>query len=189
MWPWESWDWEQAALCAAKCECWVTLCKPQLWVTATKSLAATLSRDSSQFVSQARGWSRFPSLLLQVDLGKWDIPCCARMKHECFPFTEFLLSSGCEGHGWHHKCNSWCLQEWPLFQADGSSEDCDIFAIKGQDGNSCSWHIDHDEPVASCTLSQCGQGRKHMSTCFDILSSHPTLSHPHTEQLFLQPRQ
>lgn len=73
---------------------------------------------------------RVPSLVLQVDNEKWDVSCCAYMKNRCFPFTEFLQSSGCVGDGWHQKCSSWCLQEWPLFQADGSSEDCDIFAIK-----------------------------------------------------------
>lgn len=185
--PWESWHWEEAAQFSVKCGCWVTLCKPQLWVTVTKSLVTTLSWGSSQFVSQARGWSGSPSPVLQVDTEKWDDSCRAHMETKCSPFTEFLQSSGCVGDGGHQKGSSWCLQEWPLFQADGSSEDCDIFAVKGQDGNSCSWHIGHSElqPVTSCTLSQCGRGRKHMITCFDILSSHPTLSQPHTERLFL----
>lgn len=43
-------------------------------------------------------------------------------------------------------------------QADAGNEDCNVFVVKGQHGNSHSWHIPHDElqPVTSCTLSQCG---------------------------------
>lgn len=39
---------------------------------------------------------------------------------------------------------------------DAGSEDRNIFAVKGQHGNSHSWHVPHDElqPV-TCTLSQC----------------------------------
>lgn len=64
--------------------------------------------------------------MLQVDTEKWDDSCRAHMETKCSPFTEFLQSSGCVGDGGHQKGSSWCLQEWPLFQADGSSEDCDI---------------------------------------------------------------
>lgn len=104
------------AHCAARCEFWVTLCKPQLWVTVTKNAAPTLPWDSSEFVSQVRGWSVFPPLVLQVDVEKWDNSYCAHMKNRYFSFTEFLQSSGCLGDRWHQKCSSQCLQEWPLFK-------------------------------------------------------------------------
>ena len=80
----------------------------------------------------------------------------------------FLQSSGCVGGGWRAPEVELMVLAGVATQADEGSEDCNIFAVKGQHGNSHSCHIPHDElqPVTSCTFSQCGQGRKHISTCF-----------------------
>lgn len=72
-------------------------------------------------------------------------------------------------------------KEWLLFQAGSGPKILTSLLLKVNMEIFTAWHVPREElqPVASCMLSQCGQGRKHISTCSCISCSHPTVSHLH----------